>query len=194
MMDDALPENAATNTWYFSADTPTGVTNMQAGLYAFYQSIGSMMSNDIDMDSSVIKWYELDGLNPTGPPDIEQSLLGVGTGLTAGVPEVALVMAYRSALTGPPFFPGRHRGRVYIGPLASTSGNRPAASTVTQLRDAGAALLLDSSNGGVGTTEYLWLQRSQTAASFSEVDAGYVDNEFDTQRRRGRKATSRDTF
>lgn len=190
MMDDGLFENAATNTWYFDSDDFTTLAPARDALLQFYIDIDGFMASNIDPSTSVIKWYEINGVLPTGPPIIEQPMTGFTPGPTSGPPEVALVMSFRSSvIPGSP--PARHRGRVYLGPLGNIGADRPTTADVNGIAAAGQTLLdaVDPAPGG-----WLWMQHSPTAASYSQVVNGYVDNEWDTQRRRGRKATLRTTF
>jgi len=88
---------------------------------------------------------------------------------------------------------GSQRGRVYIGPLRQSNigtDGRPTAGAITTLRDAGQALL-DASDAN---TEYTWAVWSPTLQDITPIVRGHLDNEYDTQRRRGRRATSRSTF
>lgn len=90
--------------------------------------------------------------------------------------------------------PGRHRGRVYIGPLtvdAMLEGDSalPAAPTETWinlLQAAAANLATDLSGGGRE-----WAIWSRADSTFRPIVGGWIDDEFDTQRRRGRSPVSR---
>ena len=90
----------------------------------------------------------------------------------------------------------RVRGRIYVGPLSfgavKTSGGAQctvADDLVTALVGAGGAgprlLALTGAN---------WRVWSRRNAAVYTVTTGWVDNEFDTQRRRRIKATARTTF
>ena len=190
-MDSGVPADAATNTWYFGADTALGLDNAEAALQQFYADIQTLLSSLINPATSLIKWYDMGDPEPRVPIRLSSLTLTTGTGAMA--PELALVGSYQAErLSG--VNQARRRGRVFIGPLSTIAGDRPGAPQVADLRDAMSDLLLESSNGGVGTTEFLWLQHSQTDGTYNEVATGWVDNEFDTQRRRGRLATTRNTF
>lgn len=88
----------------------------------------------------------------------------------------------------------RRRGRLFIGPLNASASEitnygstvEVSSHTVAVLR-AAALRLRDDTN-----TE--WCVWSRTTGALHQVAGGWVDNAFDTQRRRGTKATSRSTF
>jgi hypothetical protein len=87
----------------------------------------------------------------------------------------------------------RKRGRVFIGPLRSSligADGRPSPATVSLFAAEGEDLL-DASNAA---TTWSWTVHSATTGDNSVVTNGWCDNEFDTQRRRGRIATSRTVF
>jgi hypothetical protein len=96
--------------------------------------------------------------------------------------EVALCLSYFSERNLP-----RFRGRMYIGPW-SNAFERPDFNQRNQLVQLAAAL------GAVGGPDVDWGLWSPTRNAFSKITAGWVDNEWDTVRSRGLKATTRNTF
>jgi hypothetical protein len=107
-------------------------------------------------------------------------------------PEVAICLSYQAAkISGVP--QARRRGRVFIGPLntsAMGTDGRPATAFINAL--VGAA---DALKDPAGAPDWDWSTWSSFDPTVSTViDNGWVDNEFDTQRRRGRKYTTRTTF
>ena len=87
----------------------------------------------------------------------------------------------------------RHRGRVYFGPLndyetVAIAGGyaRPSTQFIGHLAQATLGLF------GGGVVEFCVYSRA--ARVWNAVDAGWVDNEWDTQRRRGEQANARITF
>jgi hypothetical protein len=87
----------------------------------------------------------------------------------------------------------RQRGRVYIGPFENHSTDGATARPTTALQNTvkGAMQALADSNG---LCEWVTLHHTSLVAGMHPVTAGWVDNEWDTQRRRGLKATSRVTW
>lgn len=86
----------------------------------------------------------------------------------------------------------RRRGRIYIGPLKTTTSTngRPNSTAITTLATASSALGIDL-NAVADTTWCVWSPTSGTAVPITD---GWVDNAFDTQRRRGWDPTSRTTY
>lgn len=103
--------------------------------------------------------------------------------------EVALCLSMKTATNGP-----RGMGRVYIGPFNAGALNASPESgesrPAVNLRDAltlGAGRLLDE----VEASSRTWCVLSQTDGVARPITGGFVDNAFDTQRRRGLLASSR---
>lgn len=196
-MDDELPINYATNTLHFegTADTPTAEEIADA-VDAMYSWLGSYWSSLITPSVWVYKFFDLDEPEPRVP---FAELTGRGpasSGTTAAPPELALCMSWKAEpISG--FPAGRLRNRIYIGPLAQSALNtdgRPAAAFVTALAAAG-QILLDASE----LESWDWVVYSPTQAAASQppsfpIMEGWVDNEFDIQRRRGRAGTARSLF
>jgi hypothetical protein len=97
------------------------------------------------------------------------------------------------AQPNPPINPARRRGRIYIGPLttevvtaAVTGDARPQALLLTTLTQAGKRL--------ADRLEFEWSVYSRSSGIVAPIAELWADNAFDTQRRRGAKATSRVTL
>ena len=102
--------------------------------------------------------------------------------------EVALCISYYAsqATTVPR---ARRRGRIYISgwnEVANTAG-RPASGNVQALLDGYEDYVL-ACDALTNLTAGVW---SRVNGTVYEVDTVWVDNEWDTQRRRGRRPTSR---
>jgi len=89
----------------------------------------------------------------------------------------------------------RRRGRLYIGPL--DDGALTFASSRVELGStfittlAGAASALLNAWDGSPSTDFQWAVWSRADATMRPVVGGFVDNAFDTQRRRGDVPTAR---
>jgi hypothetical protein len=93
--------------------------------------------------------------------------------------EVALCLSYYSERNLP-----RFRGRIFIGPWMFAA-ERPNDSQRTGL------MTLATQLGAVGGIDVDWGLWSPTRAAFSKITNVWVDDEWDTIRSRGKKATNR---
>lgn len=191
---DGLPENFCTNTWHADCDDVAAVLLWHEELIDFYEQIGTNLSSLIDnanTDPHEINSYRLSDPAPrTIVASTNFSLPGVGT--TALPTEVAVCCSFQAQqISGLP--QARRRNRVYVGPMsqiATDSNGRVATNCQTAIRNQGSALKSASD----AATSWTWAIYSPTDGTGADVDNGWVDNEFDTQRRRGRQATDRATF
>lgn len=147
---------------------------------------GAVLANTLHSLTYVI--YDL------GDPDagaLERSSLTYRTeGSTASAqapPDLAMVISWRTDQRGQSF-----RGRTFIGPLeGSVVGDDGRPITVALEALAGAApLLIGNPLTRVATLCVL----SRTRGIATPVTGGYVDNAFDTQRRRDGGPTARVSF
>lgn len=116
----------------------------------------------------------------TAPP------LGPTGGLVtdSGPREVALCLSYYSDRNVP-----RQRGRLFIGPWgAGQQALRPTAAIIAGL------VTLAGGLANVGGADVDWQLYSPTTNSYLKISNGWVDDEWDTVRSRGLRATSRSTF
>jgi hypothetical protein len=208
-----LPEDDAINTFHFqcagltppigSADVATIVNFLSAALTTTH---GGGTAKFVDMLSELmsgqfhIKLYDLADTAPRQP---KTNLLGTYTPGTTGDPlpqEVALCMSYQA--TAASGFPQRRRrGRIYAGPLQTNAGaagtiagadGRPTALAINTLKQLGTYLIGNPPPLTSGSA--VWGVRSQMDDVTRPVTTGWVDNEWDTQRRRGRRATTRNIY
>lgn len=153
---------------------------------------------------------------PMGSPLFETDFQLASTGLGGKeLPsEVAAVISYHADLTNipqeaPPAAPGekkqrpanRRRGRLYIGPLndqvcqvgvGGVGRQRIGAVPQADMAEAFKGLFADvAASGSVGATLAVFSRKDHTLRA---VTGGFVDDGFDTQRRRGEKAVSRTVF
>ena len=105
--------------------------------------------------------------------------------------EVALCLSFQA-----PRIPGqiqnRRQGRVYIGPLNTgvASAGRPSSTARSTLAAAAGVLGVDIQTD----TDGFWAVWSAMNGTTAEVEEGWVDDAFDTQRRRGLQRTTKTTF
>lgn len=210
-----IPRDKTMNTWTFfnpggfGADKIADANVCITKLNAFYDNIdGVAIAQNIQTTNGL--HYQvfdvsshLDG-SAAGPPilEVDHSVSPQATNIPLPN-EVAIAITFKAAYgTASEFGPGgtrpraRLRSRVYIGPLptavvaAAATITEPIVdpATVTALRTAALTLSGDSVGG--------WLLGvwSRTDQAVRDVVGGWIDNAFDTQRRRGNDATLRTTF
>lgn len=193
--DSALPEDRAINTWSFSALTARDdalALLINDELTDFYQAIGGWLSAGLS-GNATIKFYDRSDASPRSP--FFENTFVFTPGEAARLPEeVALCLSFKAAVgSGVP--PARARGRVFLGPLNTTTlnigeadnGSRPELDFLGAVRGAAIDFLAAS----VGAGNWSWEVWSTVDNVGREVVAGWVDNAFDTQRRRGLSATDR---
>jgi hypothetical protein len=200
--DNGLPEDACVNVFHFSGPGDFTLAPLQDDLIArirsFYNDVGDggsnvagMLGSTVKPESCRIKLYELVGA-PPHPPIRDEPLNLAGVGSAQLPREVALVLSFQGdPISG--VVQARRRGRVFIGPLTTSvtddeNDSRPTLQRRTDLNSAGKRLM------DANTNDVNWVVRSTVSQLVTRVDNGWVDNAFDTQRRRGSKATSRLTF
>lgn len=190
-----LAEDRVVNVFHFTgpgtyAEDEAAARSAVAGFYSFSAgqtfSVGSWLSPWVSRTAE-LRSYDLELPPDERPPTIEPLTLGVAA---AGgyVEEAAVCLSYR----GSPPYTQRRRGRLYIGPLresaaTAASSTTPARPSPDIIGDLGRAAEFLANSSGV-----TWCIRSSVPVeNFVPIIGGYVDNAFDTQRRRGPDATSR---
>jgi len=168
------------------ANTPTGGS----------KSIADWMSPAMDLVNARVKFFDLSDPSPRVPIYDEPFTISTpATGTTASLPsEVALVSTfYALPESGVPV--QRRRGRSFIGPLSAlangTTANTPSRPAQALIEDVALAFetLMEVSN-----PDCSWGVYSRADGVVRPVVGGWVDNAWDTQRRRGVSATARETW
>jgi len=189
---DNVAANFATNTWYCTAGNPTELLGFNSAVLAFYGSIAVLMGNMVKATDQ-INWKSYDMNDPEPRAPILSASSTINPDNTTTLPaEVAMVMSFQAVkVSGSP--QARRRGRVYL-PFIKTSQNgsdgRPTSNIITVIANAGDVLVTASKT----STTWKWGVYSPTDGVSRPVTDGWVDNEWDTQRRRGRVRTSRTLF
>lgn len=200
--DSGLPADKMVNTFHMITK-PTfagNYTPIANAFHDFYDEtppspavnpVRFFLSPALDPDTFTIKIYDLADAKPR-VPKYDEILPLQALGSAAVPEEVACCLSYQAAPeSGVP--QARRRNRIYVGPLAQNAitlvGTRtaPAPAFINSLLGAASVLKAASS----ASTEFQWGVFSPTANSFAAVDSAWVDNAFDTQRRRGPVATGR---
>lgn len=191
VMDSGVPADAVTNTLYFTADSVSDLSDVSDQIELMYREVEIRLSSLIALTGHEIKYYSMLDPEPRAPVATDPFSLSA-TSSTAGIRETAICMSFQGdKVSGEP--QARKRGRIYLGPLAESNSDnqgRPNQFILQDVQDAGAGLLAASDAAAAWT----WVVYSPTSGLTHNVTNGWVDNEFDTQRRRGRPATARSTF
>lgn len=192
-----LPEDRYVNTFHFVQEAGgIGRTREQFAdlitsvLGTFYQSNEQWLSSTAlgtAPRTCEVRVYDPDQAAPR-EPDINTFVVSTAA---HGLPnEVSQVISFYSERNIP-----RRRGRIYFGPLAveaqelgagAVGDRRPDPTFYTGLATAAAAIR------DFADDEFVWCVKSVVAVdTYRPVTAGWVDNAFDTQRRRGLVASTR---
>jgi|SRR5688500_574510 len=193
-MDSGIPADAVTNTLYFEStgDFLAGadLTAVQGAITTYVQAIDGLMPTSTVGPTATVKLYRMEDSTPRVPFHEFSITLTPGAG-DALPSECAIVVSFQGSKASG-INQARRRGRNYVGPLTVTTnaGGRPTPAAITTIRDAAAALLAAS----VAAAGWSWVVWSPTSVAAVPVASGWVDNAFDTQRRRGVDAITRSTF
>lgn len=187
-----VAEDASVNVWHSISDDDVEAAGFADLLVTFYQAIDTHFSAllSVAANACTVTTYDLADPTPRVPIDVQS--FTIVTGALQLPPEVALCLSFQGIrISGLP--QARRRGRVYLGPLADNAqdtGGRPTGTVISAVVAAADALL----GGSVQGTSGIWAVYSPTNDQTVPVNNGWVDNEFDTIRDRGRRATARTTF
>ncbi len=216
-----LPADSVTNTFHFlkpnSLSVSDGANEAADFLIDFYTAVpdangisptpskklGEFLSSVLSRTTSACTIEVYNGaLAPPRVPVLTAAFtLPAALGTTALPNEVALCGSFRRTVPG--IAPARTRGRVYIGPIGlsavttTPSGGfvRPDSTgnpnMVGTLCAALATMVTDSWTAFQAGTGPVFGVYSVTLNEFTRPEEVWVDNEFDTQRRRGGEATTR---
>jgi len=176
--ENDLPRDAVTNTLHFSttsdhstAEYNTFAQELAAAFtgYPYYTLAG------IDL-----RLYNLADTKPR--PVIGNKIVAAGSTASLGNRDTALCLSFYADRNLP-----RYRGRIYCGPFGGTTSgtNRPSSQVLTDTKALGTAI---AAAGGAAWTWCIWSVMDQLMRPVTNF---YVDDEWDTMRSRGQKATQR---
>jgi len=195
-----LAEDNYVNTYHFKhvLGPPEDFDNVRDMLRDFYTSqadgqptaLTAFMTTQALSGNWTIKAYNLDDAKPRYPVYTDSGTAQMGSG--GGLPsEVALVLSFQAEkIAGEK--QSRRRNRVYLGPwdLSSSAYGMASATLVESLLFAARGLF----NAAESSQVWSWKVYSPTDDNELPVNDGWVDNAWDTQRRRGLRATARGVF
>lgn len=190
--DDGVAANYVTNTYSMFAADLVGLALAHSAIWARYNNIRTYMSAQLAQNNHEITSYLRADPTPRAPVLVTQHNYTSDPAGTPMPPEVSICLSFQSDRESG-VSQARRRGRVYLGPFNSTilgTDGRTNGTFRTAVVDFGQALL-DASDAA---TDWAWFIWSTVDQDHSPVTNGWVDNEFDTQRRRGREYTLRTTF
>lgn len=186
--------------WDFVADNPIGTT-FESAIVAFLNTCTPYLSPALSANYTLRKYdisAHLDG-SSAGPPVLTTTGSWTTPSPTTSMPnEVAATLSYHAEYTSiPEHAPGarpraRYRGRLFIGPLgqnvvltdSTTAEPSLGSGPRTAFKNAGAALMATG----------FWGVWSRKDAAVRVVTGGWIDDAFDTQRRRGNDPLLRTTW
>lgn len=131
-----------------------------------------------------VKCYDAEGTPPVFPNG--DATAGGATAISASVPrEVAICLSYYAERNLP-----RQRGRLYIPLAVMNSGSAALRPSSTQITKVAALVPIFT---GLGGTDVDWVVWSRTLKQEMSVTDWWIDDEWDTVRSRGLRATTRTT-
>jgi len=187
-----LVADASTNTWSCQADNVAALNLFDNALETFYESCRTLFPSTVRQTAHVIKSYDRSDPLPRAPVLIGAFAFSAAPTGNPLPPEVSLCGSFQAPpASGIP--QARRRGRIFLGPLniGTIAGTgRPTPGSVTILRNALEALRVASA----AAATWEWSVFSTKNLVNYSITNGWVDDEYDTQRRRGRLPVVRTVF
>jgi hypothetical protein len=180
LLDDSnLPERRMCNVLHFNDPVGADEQSLASDLADVYVDFFNQAQLSSAIQQIDVRFYDLADDEPR--PIKGQSIKPAVGGGSPGPREVALCLSFYSERNLP-----RSRGRLYIGPWATTvMQERPDAGT----RDIVAELVPGLT--GLGGVDVDWCIYSRVDDELKPVTDWWVDDSWDTQRRRGHEPTAR---
>lgn len=176
--DTVLPRDRIVNVWHFDRPTfPEAPDRLCEDMAVIYDTKMAMGPGRHEYD---VRLYEE---TQVGPPK-GRHVLNPGIATASLWPrEVALCLSFRGAQNIP-----SQRGRIYLSPGHMTQASpavRPTDALMTKV------LGIADAVSGLGGLDVDWGVYSPTRQTFTRAEVAWVDDEFDTVRSRGMRATTR---
>jgi len=178
------------NSWIFGmspagAVTPSGGSEAGTAVRTFYGDMGALLSKVVG--TVRVKWYDLGETPPRTPTTLTD--LGTASSGSSLPSEVAMCLSYYNGTVPRP----KKRGRIFLGPLKESVVDTAAA--IPRISAAARTTVLDALDTMVSSlTLTEWGLLSQVDEVIWPITAGYIDDAFDIQRRRGEDPVTRTTF
>lgn len=195
-----LPEDRFVTSWAFIRAVagakvwPNSAEEISERLREFWlepvaprsDPVASYLPNSVTAQGLEIRCYDL-GQAPPREPAVFAHETTAGSSSTPLPREVAVTLSFYADRNIP-----RHRGRVFIGPLASNTLAGTSSSAVHPNLQASLTEAANRLAHGRGASDDMqWAVLSQMDAEIRPASDGWVDNAFDTIRKRGAEATDR---
>lgn len=178
-----LPKDRYVHTLHFEGDT--WGAGLADELWSKWQTLRAACLGDYAIGKHRISAYT-PGANPGGPYFTKEYTLGVAS-TSAGPAEVACCLSY-ATVDDPERSLPRRRGRIYLGPIASSLVNNTRPPTTVK----DAVLAYGQGIAQVGlASNVTWSMYSATDDAYAKIESIWVDDAWDTQRRRGWAPTAR---
>jgi hypothetical protein len=208
--DSLVAEDVVVNTFTFmqdfqgdfqlDADFLAGAADIRTRLQTFYNSLVGYFSSVLTGNAKA-KFYALADPKPRAPKIEYVTTVPVAT--TAWPSEVAMCLSFRGDLVSG-VNPRRRRGRIFIGPLSTgtssppTTGSpdvRPALNVRQAVVDAAELMAMGTTAAAPRLAVYSPTNdvAGTLQSALTPVSHFWMDDAFDTQRRRGAAPTSRVT-
>lgn len=181
--ESLLPEDVYVNTLHFDVNAPDTLGGTCDDIAAAYTAQLSLFAGQIN--GMTIKAYP-PGPNPSGP-EFQKDYPFDASGNNSPA-EVCCCLSY-ATVDDPEQSVPRRRGRIYVGPVAGSqlSGNeRPTQFMRDSLLSLGQGI---ASAGNASNST--WLHYSKRDNAYTKIESIWVDDAWDTQRRRGLAPTLR---
>jgi hypothetical protein len=196
------PEDRFVNSFIVVTAAPTtgGTgTALLGHLLQFYVSLGTYISQAATGPGSTVQMYDIAEAKPRVPFFEYNEPANPFSTSAGGLPaEVACCLSFEGTqISGLP--QARRRGRIYLGPLSTTTlatttaspyVSRPSQTFIDDVLAAAEALRA----GWAGTGVWSIYSALTPSPSTCEIVRFWVDNAWDTQRRRGARATQTTSF
>lgn len=206
--DTGLAKDNIVNVLHFEGDDGTTGTDQEhwdslasglgSRIRTFYETLAGYMPSTVAPVGSV-KLYNMRDPEPRIPRHEDPIDLSTASAAVPLPAEVALCLSMKAAAT-PGVNMARRRGRIYLGPFATTgmfdtvvaADSRPSGAVITLLL-AAAATMARGTSGSARLAVYS--PKTDLLGSLedalNDVSTLWIDNAWDTQRRRGGAPTSR---
>lgn len=198
-----LPEDVIVNDWhaFWPVGTPStsDFEDLRDDIVAFYDDAYNFGANTqgapwVGFASTSVKMYRVDDPTPRAPHFSSQASITIdGSPSTTVLPcEVAICCSFQGTpVSGEP--QARKRGRIFLGGLAGhiTAGDTDEFPHVGVNNRDHLCDAMETLRGALIGHGWVWVVYSRVANESTPVEAGWVDDAPDTQRRRGQKAVLR---